>query len=313
MTEPATALAARNPRTPPLRVILTTLAALALSCAYLSIWAFAGLDAALLRELVFVPLVGVGGALVANSTGVGGGVVFIPVFNSLRDAGVVDLGPAEIVGVSFLIQSFGMSVGALTWANRLHTSPAASVGVPLRQFWWIVLITWLAAAPTLLVTQGWTAPDPRAVLFAFKGFSIVLGVILLASLLAPARPDRTAVAPVDLVACLAIGLVGGPVTALFSVGVGEFLALYLFIRGYGLSVCAGAAVVVSALTVLTGAPFHVLNTSVSWEIVALAAPGAMAGGFLARRLAHGLGPTRLKLFAGLWIVTSSAYLILAAV
>ena len=60
---------------------------------------------------------------------------------------------------------------------------------------------------------------------------------------------------------------------------------------------------------IAGAPFHILTTDIPWEVVLLAVPGAMIGGFFARRFAYFLGPKLLKTFAAVWIIGSSAYLI----
>ena len=52
---------------------------------------------------------GIGGAIAANSTGAGGGVVFVPSFDALGMA--ID----EVIATSFAIQCFGMSVGSISW------------------------------------------------------------------------------------------------------------------------------------------------------------------------------------------------------
>ena len=73
--------------------------------------------------------------------------------------------------------------------------------------------------------------------------------------------------------------------------------------------CTGTAVVISAVSVLAGAPFHIVEGNVVWEVVVLAAPGALLGGWLARPLALRLGANRLKTLDGGWILLSSLYLI----
>ena len=47
----------------------------------------------------FLPGVGIIGAIIANTSGTGGGVVFVPVFNALRELGVMSLSPLAVVGV----------------------------------------------------------------------------------------------------------------------------------------------------------------------------------------------------------------------
>ena len=63
-------------------------------------------------------LMGIFGAIAANGTGSGGGVVFIPVFSFLN------LNHNEAVATSLAIQCIGMSIGATVWTryvlSRLH-------------------------------------------------------------------------------------------------------------------------------------------------------------------------------------------------
>lgn len=279
---------------------------------YLSIWLFAPVSGALLRELWFLPGVGLLGATIANTSGTGGGVVFVPVFNILRGAGVMSLDPAQVVAASFLIQSFGMTMGALRWSTGLHRDAPAQRPVALSDYWKVIATVVAGSLPVMLATQCFARFDSHEVLLAFKWFSVVLGVIVIVTTwtVNRSRPPLPRVAAVDFVVLAAIGLLGGFVTALFSVGVGEMVALYLFIRHYPVALCTGSAVTISSISVLAGAPFHILTGHVVWEVVALAAPGAALGGYFARALALWLGANRLKTLDGCWIVGSSLYLLI---
>jgi uncharacterized membrane protein YfcA len=279
--------------------------------AYTAIWTFGDLSLALIGQLWYFPFIGVLGAIIANTSGTGGGVVYIPVFNILRHEGVVDLTRDQIVASAFAIQCFGMVMGALTWTHNIYKAPTPQTGVRERDFWLIIALVMAISAPVMLATQRLTAIDPRTVLLWFKGFSIVLGIVLVLTTwtVNRTRPARTKLAPVDIAVLALLSLLGGFVTALFSVGVGELVALYLFIRHYPLNTCTATAVIISAMTVVLGVQHHVFNGTVPWEVVALAAPGALLGGFLARRIAHWLGANRLKSLDGGWIILSSMYLI----
>jgi uncharacterized membrane protein YfcA len=278
---------------------------------YAAIWAFGDLDMSLLRQIWYFPGIGAFGAIIANTSGTGGGVVFVPVFNILRHEGVVDFSREQIVAAAFAIQCFGMVMGSITWTNNIYSTPVPATGVREQEFWLIIGVVLAISAPVMLATQHFTAFDPRMVLLWFKGFSILLGLALIASTwtVNRTRPPRTALAAMDLWVLAGLAIVGGFVTALFSVGIGELVALYLFIRHYPLNTCTGAAVIISGVTVVLGVQRHVAQGTVPWEVVALAGPGALLGGFLARRIAHWLGANRLKTFDGGWIVLSSAYLI----
>jgi uncharacterized membrane protein YfcA len=149
------------------------------------------------------------------------------------------------------------------------------------------------------------------VLYAYKGFSILLGSALVAATwtVNAARPERTQLARVDLIVLLLLAIPGGMITALFSVGIGELVALYLFIRHYPVLLCSGAACVISAVSCLTGVVWHIGAGTVQWEVVLLAGPAAALGGFLARPIALWLGAKRLKTLDGSWIVLSALYLL----
>ncbi len=277
---------------------------------YLAIWRLVPLNLHVLRELWFMPGVGFLGATIANTSGTGGGVVFVPVFSILRGAGIMTLNPTQVVAASFLIQCFGMTMGALRWSTGLYREPREKRTSP-RDYWLVVAVVLLFSLPSMLATQRLARFDPHEVLLAFKCFSIVLGLIVIVTTwtVNRKRPPLPHVSVWDFVVLAAIGTVGGFVTALFSVGVGEIVALYLFIRHYPVALSTGTAVTISSVAVLAGAPFHVLAGNVVWEVVVLAVLGATLGGYLARPIALWLGANRLKTLDGCWIVASSLYLI----
>ena len=302
----------RLSKVPPGRIVL--IGGAALLFAYVALWALVPVSPALLGSLWFLPAVGLVGAIIANTSGTGGGVVFVPVFNALRELDVMALAPLQVVGVSMAIQSFGMSMGALRWTDRLLHQPtpkALEANVRTRDFVLVVLCVLALSLPGMLLTQRLASLDQHAVLLAYKGFSILLGsALILATWTVNARrQERDHLARADLFVLVAIGLVGGPITALFSVGVGELVALYLFIRHYPVLLCTGAACVISAISVIAGAVWHIEAGTIQWEVVLLAAPAAMLGGFLARPVALWLGAKRLKTLDGAWIVLSALYLL----
>ena len=282
--------------------------------AYVLVWMFAPFDPALLRDVWFLPGIGVIGAIIANTSGTGGGVVFVPVFNALREWRVMDLQPLQIVGVSMAIQSFGMTMGALRWTDRLFHQPPPEplhAAVSQRDFFIVVGAVLALSMPVMLLTQRATAFDQQAVLMAYKAFSILLGLSLIATTwtVNRERAENTRLAKSDLAVLLLLAIPGGAITALFSVGIGELVALYLFIRHYPVLLCTGAACLISSVSVIAGSVWHVEAGTIAWEVVLLAAPGAMLGGFLARSIALWLGARRLKTLDGAWIVLSACYLL----
>ena len=286
----------------------------ALLVAYATVCALAPYDASLLAPLGFIPGIGVVGAIIANASGTGGGVVFVPVFNALRELGTLALDPLQVVAVSMGIQSFGMSLGALRWTDRLyhqHAPAALEAPARTRDYWLVCLAVLALSLPAMLATQRLVAFDAHAVLLGYKSFSIVLGLALILATwtVNRAAPERTRLARIDLAVLLALAIPGGAITALFSVGIGELVAFYLFLRHYPMVLCVGTACVISAISCIAGLPWHIAAGSVRWEVVLLAAPGAMIGAFLARPIALWLGARRLKTAGGAWIVLSACYLL----
>lgn len=297
---------------PPGRLVL--LGGTVLLVAYGLLWVLVPYDPALLARLWFLPGVGILGAIIANTSGTGGGVVFVPVFNALRELGVMTLSPLMVVGVSMGIQSFGMTMGSLRWTDRLLHQPepgALEARVRPGDFATVVLTVLVFSLPAMLATQRLTAFDQQDVLYAYKTFSILLGCALIATTwtVNRARPERGQLERFDLVVLLALAVPGGMITALFSVGMGELVALYLFIRHYPVLLCTGAACVISAASCLAGVVWHIGAGTVQWEVVLLAGPAAVLGGFLARPIALWLGARRLKTLDGSWIVLSALYLL----
>ena len=286
----------------------------ALLLAYGALWESVSYDSDLLTTLWFLPGIGVIGAIIANTSGTGGGVVFVPVFNALRELGKLDLQPLQIVGVSMCIQSFGMTMGALRWTDRLYHQPPPDqlhATVRPRDFFTVCSAVLALSLPAMLITQRWAEFDQHSVLTAYKLFSILLGLALIGSTwtINLKRPEKDRLERRDLAVVLVLAIPGGILTALFSVGIGELVALYLFIRHYPVLLCTGAACVISAASVIAGSLWHVQAGLVQWEVVLLAVPGAILGGFVARPIALWLGARRLKTLDGGWIVLSALYLL----
>lgn len=285
-----------------------------LAAAYAALCLIVPVDSAILAQLWFLPGVGVIGAIIANTSGTGGGVVFVPVFNALREFDVMSLSPTQVVAASMAIQSFGMTMGALRWTDRLLHQPAPGpleAQVARADFIKVPVLVLALALPAMLLTQRFTQFDQNTVLLGYKTFSIMLGLALIAVTwtVNRNRPERRRLEGIDVLVLLLIAIPGGVLTALFSVGIGELVALYLFMRHYPVLLCTGTACAISAVSMITGSIWHVQTGTIVWEVVLLAGPGAALGGFLARPIALWLGAARLKTLDGAWIVLSSVYLL----
>jgi len=248
----------------------------------------------------YFSLVGVLGAIFANATGAGGGVIFIPMFNQLNFT------EHQAIATSFAIQCFGMTAGAITWWR--HYQQEKSQLILWQGFKRIVTFTSVASVCGLLLTQllGW-AP-PASLHQSFSWFSLLLGACIIATVfwLTPSA-QVSQVTWYDYIALVLIGLFGGAITAWLSVGVGELLAIYLILRRFDVIMAVACAVLVSAVTVWSAIPEHTLvNFNVYWQVAVFAGPGAILGGILAKTLVGYFSVTKLKLFFASWLLIIGA-------
>ena len=259
----------------------------------------------LVKEFGLFSVLGVIGAVFANATGAGGGVVFVPFFNYLS------FSSQSVVATSFAIQCCGMTAGALTWAayyKKQHkhddywralpsalmlTAPSSICGMGFAQY---------SPQSQLLLAQLWGGANNLHIVFG--GFSILLAIAIFASvpLMKRTHFDKD-LQTKDLVFLPFIGFVGGVITAWLSVGVGELVAVYLIIRGFNVTMSIAVAVILSAFTVWSAVPYHAfISESVVWQVVLFAGAGAIIGGMIAKYVVLAFSVQRLKLFFGMWVL-----------
>jgi len=244
-------------------------------------------------------LLGVFGAIVANSTGAGGGIIFIPFFTALGLTG------DAAFGTSIVIQCFGMTAGAISWLTTSLIVKANSHHLK-QLICQLLIICGSTSIIGVLSGQYIFDPDDASLMVdIFKGFSIVFGLILLAIIFNSHKQKHTQfdLLPADIVLLVITCYIGGLITAWISVGIGEIVAIVLILRRYPTMVAIAMGVAVSAISVLTAAYHHiVIIDSVNWSIILFAVPGAILGGTFAYLLSEKLGPTRLKIFFSIWII-----------
>jgi uncharacterized protein len=259
----------------------------------------------LFKEYAGFTVLGIVGAIFANSTGAGGGVVFMPFFSQLN------FSPATAVSTSFAIQCCGMTAGALTWwafYRKLQTVD----GELAKQWQGIDKVLSLTVPASILgvgVVQyfqdslGIVANHESLDLF-FGLFSIALALAIFVTVpLMKATSFNQTLSQVDKLYLPLIAFVGGIVTAILSIGVGELVAVYLILRRFNVTFAIACAVMLSAFTVWSGIIYHLLvSQAVYWPIVLFAGPGAIIGGILAKRLVLFFSARNLKLFFAGWIL-----------
>lgn len=264
----------------------------------------------LIQDYFAFTFLGVVGAIFANATGAGGGVVFMPFFNQL------DFSVTTSVATSFAIQCCGMTAGAITWFShyRQLQSDTSNLGKVPDPGYWQSLHKIVAITVPFSLLGVWSvqfAPqffahisDPNSLHTGFGVFSILLALAIFATVLFnKVKPIRSQLTVADTIAIGCIGYCGGGITGWLSIGVGELLAVYLIVRGFNVTFSIAVAVIVSAFTVWGGVIFHLVVTqAVYWPVVIFAGLGAVLGGILARRLVLHFSVKKLKLFFAAWIL-----------
>lgn len=249
-----------------------------------------------ISEYGLFSFLGVLGAIFANSTGAGGGVVFIPAFNELA------FSEQQSIATSFAIQCFGMTAGAITWWFHYRTEKTE---LRLWQgFKRIIAVCSISGVLGIWLVYGSDSHAPSTLHQNFSWFSLILGLFIVITVffVKPSR-ERSQIIFFDYIALISIGLFGGAITAWLSVGIGELLAIYLILRRFDISMAVAAAVIVSAFTVWAAIGQHTLvSFQVYWQVAIFAGPGAVLGGIFAKTLVTHLSATRLKLFFAFWLL-----------
>ncbi|MCT7941189.1 sulfite exporter TauE/SafE family protein [Shewanella holmiensis] len=252
---------------------------------------------------------GVCGAIFANATGAGGGVIFIPAFSALG------FSPAEAITTSFLIQCFGMTAGAMTWCHyylKQHHQDDSWQGFPI-----LVACCALFSISGLWISQYAALSAPVSLHVSFSVFSIALGAIIIVNSLKNISSHSLTTfktSPVnDCIMLSGLSFLGGIITAWLSVGVGEIIVIYLMLRGYCTKLAIATGVVVSAMTVWSATPITLSADSVAnFEVLLFAGPGALLGGLIAKRIALFFSVIKLKIFFALWIMLTGLVMIAVA-
>lgn len=261
----------------------------------------------LLNDYGYFFLIGVIAATIANSTGAGGGIVFLPAFLTLG------LTTMEALATSFAIQCFGMTSGALAWLKH-RQKEVVNYNLQWKPFSNILVISLTGSLIGILSMQWLAISSPIAMQQLFACFSLLVAMIIFYRIFAlpqtgDGRIDTLKYNEKQII--FIASLISGAVTAWISIGIGEVLAVTLILMGFRVHMAITAAVCVSSLSVLAAVPYHIFETqNINFDVLLFAAPGAIIGGKIARKLAVSFRPKPLKLFMASWIAISAlGYLI----
>ncbi|MGZ9899098.1 sulfite exporter TauE/SafE family protein [Shewanella gaetbuli] len=281
-------------------------------CLLLLLWGAWAWQADNLQQLLLshsgFTLLGITGAIFANATGAGGGVIFIPAFTALS------FSEGEAIHTSFLIQCFGMTAGALTWAYHYFTHHKGHSWQGFAPFSIVASITSILG---LWASEFFALAAPISLHLSFSIFSITLGAIIIyntrKSALQTQKEPFQQHGVVDCMVLCFLGFVGGIITAWLSVGVGEIIVIYLMLRGYCAKLSIATGVVVSAITVWAATPLTLGEGSMAnFEVLLFAGPGAAIGGLIAKRIALFFSVVKLKLFFAAWIMLTGFVMLFVA-
>ncbi|WP_100656783.1 sulfite exporter TauE/SafE family protein [Alteromonas flava] len=247
---------------------------------------------------------GITGAIFANATGAGGGVVFVPFFNHLG------FSATTIVATSFAIQCCGMTAGAVTWYRyyRDFQQTSADWQMLAKVLTITVPTSWLGIGIVQYAEfRDWFnlhASGVDQLHLWFGVFSVLLAIAIYASIpLLKRKVFSQHLLHFDSVMLAITGVAGGAITAWLSVGVGELVAVYLIIRGFNVTFAIAVAVILSALTVWSAIGYHIFATeAVYWPVVLFAGAGAVVGGIIAKRVVLMFSATKLKVFFATWVL-----------
>lgn len=268
----------------------------------------AGSQSELFSEYWHFFVIGIVAATIANATGAGGGIVFLPAF------GLLGMTIQEAIATSFAIQCFGMTSGSLTWLGLVRKEQA------VNQLRWknlnlILLLATLASLSGLFFTRYLIPQPPVKIHILFSLFSIVVGLVMLKRSMTKDKVEHEVVANLSVKSSLFIifsTFVGGGITAWLSIGVGEILVIVLVALGYTARFAIAAAVCISSATVLAAIPSLIAEQNIHYAVLLFAAPAALIGGFVARHLATMVSVRRLKTIFAFWIVASGiCYIIIS--
>lgn len=243
---------------------------------------------------------GITGAIFANTTGAGGGVVFVPFFNQLS------MSTQSIVATSFAIQCCGMTAGALTWFR--HYKAVEIFNPDWKMLPKALLLTTIFSVTGIVLTQyllsGFALGLQDSLHIGFGVFSILLALAIYASIpLLNKTIFNNTLTRYDLIMLALVALAGGIVTAWLSVGVGELVAVYLILRGFSITFAIALAVILSAFTVWSAIPYHIfISEAVYYQILLFAGAGAIIGGLVAKTLVMRFSIVKLKIFFATWVM-----------
>ncbi len=239
---------------------------------------------------------GIIAATIANMTGTGGGIVFFPAFVALG------ITPAVAAATSMVIQAFGMTSGSISWLVYFRQRR--------DEFILILCIAFIASVFSILGAYSYIFFIKAIginIHLVFRALSLCIAILLIINYFMHEVEHKITHLPwIDYGLIVLVAFVGGVLTAVVSIGVGELLASLLMLRRFHPDMAIAAAVIVSAATVIAIAPHFALVVGNVHQLIAISAiPGVLIGGYAARYIAKAVSLRKLKLIFIAWVLLSS--------
>lgn len=226
------------------------------------------------------PLIGVGfaGALLGNATAVGGGMVFVPVLTL-----IYGMAPLAALKLALASQVFGMTSGAIAWAQRRK--------VPLEGL--------VPAIPGMILGSLFgtfvVRPDSLLVKSVFGPTSIAIGAAILILLRKNGVRERI---PANAGWALFLAAtIGGVITGWVAIGQGELIAAVLMLA-FGLQTerSIGLGVVLLSLNSIFLVVIHqFVWGDIPWELAMFTGFGCVFGARMGPYLTQWIDQRKLKM------------------
>ena len=235
-------------------------------------------------------------ATFANATAVGGGFIFVPLFSIYYGISSI-----EALKLALSTQAFGMTSGALNWPSKLF-------------LWPYLFVACFSSGIGMWLGTYYFSPESQLLNPAFGTVSVLLGIALLIESAALKRSHQSPrpITKAQLSLFFLICLGGGFINAWVSIGIGEIVALWLFLvcrHTIGQAVTTGVGAL--AFCSILGFIFHADIGGIPWHYLAFTVPGVIIGGRVGAKLGTVLSNVTAGNNSGLFLKILIAIVILA--
>ncbi|HCM1323113.1 sulfite exporter TauE/SafE family protein [Vibrio parahaemolyticus] len=227
---------------------------------------------------IFLFLVGLFGAVIANTTGAGGGIIFIPFFSILM------FKPSVAVATSIGIQCLGMTAGSIGWLFKLHNR--------------INLIKIALTCSIYGALGSFVAHNVRYYIDEYLGllFGTLSLLVAYGSICFFRRKNNTKIDVTFNFYLFIASVIGGFFNYMVSIGIGELILFASVMSGFCIKRSIALAVLTTSFTVISMFYLYKLYIVASMAFVLPIGAGAIVGGSCASYIVEIVGAEKVKRF-----------------